>query len=340
MRDGQGANTYQWNEDWASVPDTESAKTGWAHHGLVVTESGDVITFHSGDATILVLDSAGNMQRTWQLPVADAHGITLVKEGGAEYLWIADNGRKRQFQLGYEYPPSTGPYSGKVIKTTLNGEIVATLPKPDLPVYQEGNYSPTFVAVNEERHGGNGDIWVTDGYGESYVHRFSKAGEYMSSINGEEGGAGRFNCPHGIFIDRRRGDGELYVADRTNHRVQVYDLEGRFKRVFGSDFLSSPSGFVTHGDLMVVAELRARLAVLDKDDNLLCYLGENEPVCSVDGWPNNRNASGELVPSALLEPGKFNSPHGMAVDAQGNLYVAEWLIGGRLIKLETGKPEK
>ena len=178
--------------------------------------------------------------------MADAHGITLVqdgiKEGGTEYLWIADNGRKRQFQFGYEYPPSTGSYSGQVIKTTLNGEIVATLPKPDLPVYQEGNYSPTLVAVNEERHGGNGDIWVTDGYGESHIHRFSKAGEYLSSINGDKGRAGRFNCPHGIFIDRRRGDGELYVADRTNQRVQVYDLEGRFKRAFGSNFLSSPAG--------------------------------------------------------------------------------------------------
>ena len=83
----------------------------------------------------------------------------------------------------------------------------------------------------------------------------------------------------------------------------------------------------------MVAELRARQAVLDKDDNLLCYLGDNEQVCSVDGWPNNRNAGGDLVPNALLEPGKFNSPHGMAVDAQGNLYVAEWLIGGRFIKL-------
>ena len=334
MRVGQGTNTYQWNENWASVPDTQSTKTGWAHHGLVVTESGDVITFHPGDSTILVLDSAGSLQRTWELSVADAHGITLVNEGSTEYLWIADNGRKRQFPLGYEYPPSTGPYSGKVIKTTLSGEIVATLAKPELDVYQEGNYSPTFVAVNEERHGGNGDIWVTDGYGERNVHRFSKAGEYLSSINGDEGRAGRFNCPHGIFIDRRRGYGELYVADRTNHRVQVYDLEGRFKRAFGSEFLSSPSGFVTHGDLMVVSELRARLAVLDKDDNLLCYLGENERVCSVDGWPNNRNANGELVPTNLLEPGKFNSPHGIAVDAQGNLYVAEWLIGGRFIKLE------
>ena len=334
MRVGQGANTYHWNDDWAKLPDTESVHKGWAHHGVVVTGSGDIITFHPGDSTILVLDGAGAVRRTWELPVADAHGITLVKEGIDEYLWIADNGRKRQFQTGYDYPPSSGPYWGQAIKTTLNGEVVATLPKPDLPIYQQGNYAPTFVAVNEERHGGNGDIWVTDGYGESHIHRFSKAGEYLSSINGDEGPAGRFNCPHGIFIDRRRGDGELYVADRTNHRVQVYDLEGRFKRAFGSEFLSSPSGFVTHGELMVVAELRARLAVLDKDDNPLCYLGDNEQVCAVDGWPNNRNTNGELVPTALLEPGKFNSPHGMAVDAQGNLYIAEWLIGGRLIKLE------
>lgn len=143
-----------------------------------------------------------------------------------------------------------------------------------------------------------------------------------------------FDCPHGIFIDRRKGDPELYVADRTNHRVRVYDMEGRFKRSFGDDFLSSPSGFVTDGDLMVIAELRARLAVIGRDDNLVCYLGDNEGVCSKDGWPNGENQDGEVIPTGLLQPGLFNSPHGMAVDKQGNLFVAEWLIGGRFTKLE------
>ena len=334
MRIGEGPNTYEWVDRWAKIPQTEAARSGWAHHGVVVTKSGDIVTFHPGDSTVLILNRDGAVTKTWDLPVADAHGITLVEEDGNEYLWIADNGRKRQAQLAYGYPPGSGPYSGQVLKTTLDGQIKTTLPKPDLDIYREGNYSPTFVAVNEERFGGNGDIWVTDGYGESYIHRFDKSGQYLSSINGEEGSAGRFDCPHGIFIDRRGPEPELYVADRSNHRVQVYALDGSFRRAFGSDFLSSPSGFVTHGDLLVVAELRARLALLDREDNLLCYLGDNEGVCSVAGWPNNMNEAGELIPTQLLEPGKFNSPHGMAVDSDGNIYVEEWLIGGRFIKLE------
>ena len=334
MRIGHGPNSYQWVDQWAKIPATESARTGWAHHGVAITESGDVVTYHPGDSTIYILDRAGNPIRTWDISVADAHGITLVKEGPTECLWIADNGWKRQPQLGYEYPPSTGPFSGQVLKANLDGEILSTLPKPDLAIYREGNYQPTFVAVNEERHGGNGDIWVADGYGESYVHRYSKAGEYISSINGEEGRAGRFDCPHGIFIDRRKSEPQLYVSDRANHRVQVYDLDGKFMRAFGSEFLLSPSAFVTHGDVMVVAELHARLAVLDREDKLACYLGDNEAVCDVDGWPNNKNEAGAVIPTSLLESGKFNSPHGMAVDSEGNLYVAEWLIGGRFIKLE------
>ena len=117
----------------------------------------------------------------------------------------------------------------------------------------------------------------------------------------------------------------MYIADRANRRIQVYDLEGKFKRAFGSEFLTSPSAFVAVGDLLIVAELRARLALLDLDDNLVGYLGDNTTVAEVEGWPN--------VPSHLVEPGKFNSPHGIATDERGNIYVAEWLIGGRFTKL-------
>ena len=331
MQVGSGKNSYDWVEGWAKVPDTDSARTGWAHHRVVVTWSGEIVTYHQGDPTIMVLDQEGNLLRSWDIPLTDAHGMTLVEEDGTEYLWIADNRAKRQASLGYEYPE--GPRKGQVLKTTLDGQRVMSLERPDIDVYREQEYSPTWVAVNEERYGGNGDVWVADGYGASYVHRHNKAGSYLASINGEEGDAGAFDCPHAIFVDRRRDEPELYVADRSNSRVQVYEMDGGFKRAFGSDFLTSPSGFATHGDQMIVAELRARLAVLDANDGLVCYLGDNEQVCDATGWPNNQDEGGEVIPTSLLEPGKFNSPHGMAVDADGNIYVAEWLIGGRFTKL-------
>lgn len=325
MRIGSGGHTYDWIADWARIPDSEGARTGWAHHGIVVTEAGNVVTYHQSGPTVLVFDRGGKLLRSWNSGLAEGHGMTLVKENGSESLWIADSGAKRQKGLSYQYPPSAGPVWGQAVRMDLDGRVVMRLQRPDLDVYREGKYQPTSVAVNEERFGGNGDIWLADGYGQSYVHRYDKAGRLIGSINGQEGEAGAFNCPHGIYIDRRKSEPELYIADRSNHRVQVYDPEGRYRRCFGADFLTNPSAFATYGESMIVAELHARLAVLDINDNLVCYLGDNHGVAEVAGWPN--------VTRDLVLPGAFNSPHGVAVDGDGNLYVAEWLIGGRITKL-------
>ena len=334
MRIGSGEHTYEWISDWARIPDTEGVRAGWAHHGVVVTEAQEVIAYHPGEPTVLVFDKEGNLQRSWGTELTESHGMSLARDSQGEYLWIADPGAKRTREAGYEYRPTNlTERRGQVVKMTLDGQTVMNIQRPDLAIYLTGSYSPTSVTVYQERHGGNGDIWVADGYGESYVHRYSKAGDYIGSINGEEGEAGRFDCPHSVWVDTRKSEPELYVADRGNRRVQVYDLEGEFKRAFGSDFLSSPSAFVAHGDFLVIAELRARLAVLDQHDHLVGYLGDNEDVCQVDGWPNNKNEKGEVVPTQLLRPGKFNSPHGVAADTEGNLYVVEWLIGGRYTKL-------
>lgn len=327
---GSGQQTYQWIENWAQIPDSDGARSGWAHPGMAVTDADEIITCHPGEPTLMVFDRDGHLLRTIPTGLVEGHGITFAKEGDTPYLWIADPGSKRRQQAAYGREPAVG---GGVVKMTLPGEVVLALERPDLPIYREGAYSPTSVTVNEVRHGGNGDVWVADGYGQSHVHRFNAAGEYLGSINGSEGAAGAFACPHGVWIDTRKAEPELYVADRTNHRVQVYDAEGQWKRAFGADFLVSPSGFAPQGDLLVVGELHARLAVLDAEDRLVCYLGRNDAVSQMEGWPNMLDAQGVPTRTDRLEPGKFNSPHGIGVDSDGNIYVAEWLIGGRYTKL-------
>lgn len=304
---GIGEHTYEWIEDWVRIPDTESGRANGRTHGIAVSEAGTVLVFHQANPAMLHFCPGGGKIGAWGDRFAGAHGMTLVQEGNAEYLWLTDQ------------------YSGEVVKTTLAGQAVQSITRPDLPVYKSGKYAPTSVAVNESYVGGNGDVWVADGYGASCIHRYDKTGKYLATITGEEGKAGSFKCSHGIWFDWRRGEPELYVADRGNTRVQVYDCLGRFKRAFGQDILTSPCGFTGHGPYLMIPELNARVTILDEHDEIVCYLGANEAACKIKGWPNH--------PTHMIEPGRFNSPHAMTVDKDGNLYVVEWIIGGRIIKL-------
>jgi hypothetical protein len=304
---GKDKYKYEWIEDWIKIPETKSGKENGRTHGVVVTESGDVVIFHQADPAVLRYDSSGKLLDAWGSRFLGAHGMTLVKEKDTEYLWLTDES------------------TGEVLKTTLDGKTILSIEKPRLKIYEEGKYSPTWVAVNEEGFGGNGDIWVTDGYGMSCVHRYAKDGVYLNSLNGSEGKAGKFDCPHSIFLDTRKENPEMYIADRGNKRFQIYDLAGNYKGTFGADFLGCPCGASTFNDLLIVPELCARLAVLNCKDELICYLGQNERVCEIPGWPNHERK--------LIEAGKFNSPHAAAVDKDGNIYVVEWIIGGRVTKL-------
>jgi hypothetical protein len=75
---------------------------------------------------------------------------------------------------------------------------------------------------------------------------------------------------------------------------------------------------------VIIPELEGRVTILDANDRLVCSLGVNEEVCKEPSWPDK----------TALVAGKFNSPHGATADVEGNLYVVEWRIGGRVIKLE------
>lgn len=298
---------YKWIENWVKIPPTNINPVNGRTHGIVVTGEGNIIIFNQGNPAILIYDKHGNLINSWGDRFRGAHGLTIIQQDRKEFLWLTDE------------------FTGEVVKTSLSGNSVLNILKPDIEFYDEGRYSPTWVAEFELSKKGNGDIWVADGYGSSLVHRFNKDGNYLRTITGEKG-AGRFNCPHSLFIDYRKEEPELYVADRGNKRFQIFDLDGNFKRVFGDNFLGCPCGGVVKDNLLYVPELCARLAILDQDDKLITYVGQNEETCNISSWPNH--------PEGLIQPGKFNSPHHLAVDDKNNLFVVEWIIGGRVTKLE------
>ena len=136
-----------------------------------------------------------------------------------------------------------------------------------------------------------------------------------------------------MFIDRRGWEPELYIADRATARIQVYGLDGQFHRLI-EGFLSRPTWLAADGEFLVVVEFTPpRLTILDGKDRLVGYLAEGPVIIDRPGWPNELDADGKpRRPS--LRPGRLNSPHAVAVDSDGNLYVSEYLIGGRTSKLQ------
>ncbi|MDX2031285.1 MAG: hypothetical protein SF339_11470 [Blastocatellia bacterium] len=298
---------YEWIDNWGGAPMEPTADYSGRTHGIVATASNQIIVFRQSNPAVLVYDTQGTLLDAWGAGFNGAHGMTLVNEQGQEFLWLTDT-------------------RGAMVKTTLTGEIVQELPAPDLPFYRTGKFSPTWIAVNEEGCGGNGDVWVADGYGQSYVHRYDKRGAYFHTISGEEGAAGRFNCPHGIWMDNRTTDRTLLIADRGQRRIQVYDLEGNYLRVFGADLLTSPCSFASDGSDLLIPELRVGLTILDAQGALRQRIGWNEEICQAADWPNGTRDK--------LGAGRFNSPHAATADHDGNLYVVEWMTVGRVTKLK------
>lgn len=314
--------TYRWHEPWANLEPTK----GWAHHDLVISSEGYIIVGDCESSKIIFLNSNGDVVKSWEVDVVETHGFCLSEEGGKEFLWIADIGRRRSSE-NYEYPHEN---DGKVIKMSMDGELLASFDKSHLKSYQQDTYfSPSALAINSQ----NGDVWVADGYGQFLIHRLDKDFNHIQSIDGEAGPE-KFRIPHAIIIDNRKEEGELYITDRIHNRVQVYDLNGEYKRSVGKEGeLQYPTGFSIYGDKMFIAELKGRIAVYDLEDKLLGYLCDGIEYTSCPGWPNRYGQDKTPIAPNDLQAGKLNSPHGIDIDSNGNIYISEWLIGGRFIKL-------
>ena len=193
------SNEYRWIENWITIPESPLGKTFGRTHGVAVLKNGEIVIFHQADPGVLLYSPGGVLLKKWGC-FPGAHGLTVVEEEGRELLWLVDEQTK------------------SVVKTTLDGEVLMSLPRPPHANYASGNYVPTWVAVAEERFGGNGDIWVADGYGSYLVHRFDQGGADEIARDGSEG-AGRFSFATGVALHSPPHEGCVTHHQRVRHAL-------------------------------------------------------------------------------------------------------------------------
>jgi hypothetical protein len=308
---GVGKHTYEAIHDWGELPaDIKYGNT----HGVVEDSQGHIYVHHTVHATsenadsMVVFDEKGKFVKSWGKEFkGGAHGLHIQKEGSTEYLYLCDTAR------------------GIVMKATLNGESVFTIGYPDQAAeYKPGadgkkpKYSPTNLAIAP-----NGDLYVGDGYGSSYINQYNSKGEYIRTFGGKGKEAGKLDCPHGIIMDRREGTPILTVADRGNARIQRFTLEGKHIDFVGGTNMPCHFNFFKNGDV-VVPDLGARVTLLDRQNKVIANLGDD----SESKWRDTRKLSRDH-----FTPGKFVAPHGACFDHKGNIFVVEWVEVGRVTKL-------
>ncbi len=302
MEIGSGTHRYTVVDQWGNFPADLVIGTT---HAIVEDKQGRIFVHHTGPKCVVVCDPDGTVLESWGADWhGGAHGMILNEEGGEEFLYCAATS------------------AGVVVKTTLTGEEVlriATPPRSDI-YDDERKFVPTETAVAS-----NGDIYIADGYGQSWIHRYSPAGDYLDSFGGPGSAPGQLQCPHGLKIDTRSGEERLLVADRVNVRLQYFTLAGACISEVTEE-LRFPCTVNPWGEENYVPDLHSRISIFDKDDTLISHLGDRPDCWKKDGWPN--------LPESDWVEGAFSSPHDLHVDAKGNIYVAEWLSN------ETGKITK
>jgi peptidylamidoglycolate lyase len=163
-----------------------------------------------------------------------------------------------------------------------------------------------------------GDIYVVDGYGSQRVTRFDKNFKPIKTIGSRGKEHGQFNTCHGVWINTlRKGEPEVYIADRANSRIEVYSLELDYKRTVEGN-LRNPCCFYQHKDKLYVPDLAARVTIFDANDQLVTHLGDGKEADGKTAKPGNDK-----------NPAMFAAPHAMCVDSSGDLYVLEWVPFGR-----------
>ena len=288
---GSGSYLYRYVDNWATLPQD------WSFvecPGVAVDSQDNVYVFTRGEHPIIVFDREGNFLRTFgeSLFSNRTHGLFISHD---DSVLCADDGLHT------------------IQKFNLEGDKLMEIGERNHPAPKWSGQAfnrPTSAAIMPS----SGDIYISDGYGNSRIHVFSGSGEYKFSWGSPGIDPGQFIRPHNIAID---SNDRVYVADRECHRIQIFDAKGKFITMWNN--IHRPDAMVLWQDYIFIGELNGiggledapgighRISIYDLNGELACRFGSPE---EGDG------------------PGQFIAPHGIAVDSRGDLYVAEvtWTI--------------
>ena len=307
VRMGDGIMTFDTVPGWGLGEDGKSV-LGSTHGGVVVDKSGNVYT--SANIGVFVFSPDGKVLRRFLgNEYTSIHDLKIRDEADGEFIYGARNGAAEGIKFNAE-----------------TGAIVLKLPFPTESGLSPTPFNPTAITVAP-----NGDIFLSDGYASDHIFKFDKTGKYIKYFGTKGNDLKQFHTAHGMCLDTRYEPPRLLICDRnheekglgTRGRLLHYDLEGEFiaEVVAG---LGMPTSAAVQGDYVSVPDLFGRLVILDKSNSIVAVLGYNAD-------PAKRANFG--IPQDQWIEGVFSGTHGSYWDKNGDLYVQDWNVAGRLMKL-------
>ncbi len=298
---------YEADDHWAQLP----AGWGWIEVAAVATDSKDrVFVFSRGKHPLMVFDRSGTFIDSWGDELFPcAHGL-FIGPDDAVYCTDDFDHTVRKFTLEGKLLLTLGE-SGKPSDTGATSIDFRTVVRAGPPFH-----FPTNLALSPQ-----GEMYVSDGYGNARIHRFSADGKLLHSSGAAGTGPGEFRVPHGIAIDRQ---GTVYVADRENSRIQVFSSDGNYLSEW-TDVARPCQIFIDPEENFYVAELGFRAGM---------WSGTSAPSPDASGGRLSIfDRQGKLKArwgggKHPTEPGDFLALHGIWVDSRGDIYVAEVTFSG------------
>jgi hypothetical protein len=306
VRTGRGTMTFETVPGWGFGPEGKSV-LGPTHGGVVIDKAGNIYT--SANIGVFVFSPDGKVIRRFLGDdYTNIHDMEIRDEAEGEFIYGARNAAGEGIKFNAE-----------------TGSIVLKLRFPEESGLKLTKMAPTAITVAP-----NGDIFLSDGYASNHIFKYDKNGKYILHFGTKGNDLKQFNTAHGMTLDTRYSPPRLLICDRNHQpkgRLLHYDLNGEYiaEVITG---LGMPTSAAVQGDYVSVPDLQGRLVILDKSNQIISTLGEN---------PDPAKGGSFNIPQDQWVEGVFSGTHGSYWDKDGNLYVQDWNVSGRLMKLVRAK---